>query len=243
MTPVEKVIWIATNEIGYLEKADRYDLYDKTANAGGRNYTKYWEDIRPNYQGQPWCAVFVTWCFVQAFGEEIAKKLLRHYPFIYCPKIANLFEQHANPKRGDIVVFYRNNEFVHTGIVVAVDGDYFETVEGNTAGGSSIIANGGGVHRKGYYNSALPGTKFLRPNYKESEELTMSQYEELKAKIDKLENPMIYNYIDENMPDWARPTIQKLVDKGILKGDGEGLSLTEDLLRMLVINDRAGLYE
>lgn len=72
----------------------------------------------------------------------------------------------------------------------------------------------------------------------EKEDLTMSQYEELNARIDKLENPMIYNYIDDNMPDWARPTIQKLVDKGILKGDGEGLNLTEEMLRILVILDR-----
>ena len=85
---------------------------------------------------------------------------------------------------------------------------------------------------------------------KESEELTMSQYDELKKmisdlsyKIDRLENPMIYNYIDDNMPEWARPTIQKLVDKGVLKGDGNGLNLTEDLMRMLVINDRGGLYD
>ncbi len=85
---------------------------------------------------------------------------------------------------------------------------------------------------------------------KESEELTMSQYDELKKmisdlsdKIDRLENPMIYNYIDDNMPEWARPTIQKLVDKGVLKGDGNGLNLTEDLMRMLVINDRDGLYD
>ena len=85
---------------------------------------------------------------------------------------------------------------------------------------------------------------------KESEELTMSQYDELKKmisdlsdKIDRLENPMIYNYIDDNMPEWARPTIQKLVDKGVLKGDGNGLNLTEDLMRMLVINDRARLYD
>lgn len=75
------------------------------------------------------------------------------------------------------------------------------------------------------------------------EELNMGQYEELDARLDKLENPMIYNYIDENMPGWARPTIQKLVKKGILKGDGEGLKLTDDLIRMLVVNDRAGLYE
>ena len=84
----------------------------------------------------------------------------------------------------------------------------------------------------------------------ESEDLTMSQYEELKKSIDglrstvdKLANPMIYNYIDDNMPDWAKPTIQKLVDKGILKGSGNGLNLTEDLMRILVINDRAGIYD
>lgn len=64
-----------------------------------------------------------------------------------------------------------------------------------------------------------------------------------KPDINKEEVEMIYNYIDDNMPDWARPTIQKLVDIGILKGDENGLNLTEDLMRMLVINDRAGLYD
>ena len=62
--------------------------------------------------------------------------------------------------------------------------------------------------------------------------------------VDELKKPkMIYNYIDNNMPEWARPTIQKLVDKGILQGDENGLGLTDDLLRVLVINDRAGLYD
>ena len=46
-----------------------------------------------------------------------------------------------------------------------------------------------------------------------------------------------------NMPDWAKPTVKKLVDKNVLKGDGEGLNLTEDLMRMLVINDRIGIYD
>lgn len=66
---------------------------------------------------------------------------------------------------------------------------------------------------------------------------------ELKATVDKLANPMIYNYIDGNMPDWARPTVQKLVDKGMLQGDENGLNLTDSDLRHLVINDRAGLYD
>lgn len=65
----------------------------------------------------------------------------------------------------------------------------------------------------------------------------------MQETIDKLANPMIYNYIDNNMPEWARPTIQKLVDKGILQGDENGLGLTYSDLRYLVWNDRAGLYD
>mgnify|MGYP007040738864 FL=1 len=33
---------------------------------------------------------------------------------------------------------------------------------------------------------------------------------------------MIYNYMDENMPEWAKPIIQKLIDKGALKGNEKG---------------------
>ena len=65
----------------------------------------------------------------------------------------------------------------------------------------------------------------------------------LADRITKLENPMIYNYIDDNMPSWARPTVQKLVDKGIIRGDENGLHLTDSDLKQLVINDRAGLYQ
>lgn len=89
------------------------------------------------------------------------------------------------------------------------------------------------------------------------EDLTMNQYDELKKEIAELtetvkllatelyelKNQMTYNYIDDNMPEWARPTIQKLSDKGVLKGDENGLNLTEDLMRILVISDRAGVYD
>lgn len=51
----------------------------------------------------------------------------------------------------------------------------------------------------------------------------------------------VYNSIAE-VPDWGKATIKKLVDKGYLKGNGKGLDLSEDLLRVLVINDRAGMY-
>lgn len=82
-------------------------------------------------------------------------------------------------------------------------------------------------------------------------DLTMTQYEELKAEIsrlqaevNKLNGKMIYNYVDKNMPEWARPTIQKMMNKGFLKGDENGcLGLTDELLRVFVTNDRAGMYD
>ena len=36
--------------------------------------------------------------------------------------------------------------------------------------------------------------------------------------------------------------MRKLLDKGYLEGTGDGLNLEHNMLRVLVINDRAGLY-
>lgn len=162
---IEKVILIAKNEEGYLEKKSNNQLDDKTANAGSANYTKYWRDIKPDYQGQPWCAAFISWCFMKAFGLDNAKKLLKHWPYVYCPTLGKLFARNANPKIGDVVIFYHNGTFTHTGLVTAVIGDRFYTIEGNTSGASGIIANGGGVCAKSYLNSQMPGTKFCTPDY------------------------------------------------------------------------------
>lgn len=162
---IERLILIAKNEIGYLEKKSNSQFDDKTANAGSNNYTKYWRDIKPSYQGQPWCAAFVSWCFMKAFGLDKAKKLLKHWPYVYCPTMSELFTLNSYPKIGDIVIFYHNGTFTHTGLVTAVIGDKFYTIEGNTSGASGIIANGGGVCQKSYYNSKLPGTKFCTPDY------------------------------------------------------------------------------
>ena len=89
-------------------------------------------------------------------------------------------------------------------------------------------------------------------------ELTMTQYEELKQEIKDLtetvkmlatelktaiEPQMIYNYIDGNMPEWAIPSVKKAVDKGIIKGEENGLNLTYSDLRAIVREDRAGLFD
>lgn len=53
---------------------------------------------------------------------------------------------------------------------------------------------------------------------------------------------MRYNKLSE-IPTYYRKTIEKLINKGVLKGTDKGLDLSEDMIRMFVINDRAGVYK
>lgn len=94
---------------------------------------------------------------------------------------------------------------------------------------SKVSAKIGG--HKDYQATACPGRYF--------------PLDEMKSGVKRTEETeMIYNYIDKNMPDWARPTIQKLVDKGLLKGNEKGeLGLNDTMLKIFVIHDRAGLYK
>ena len=85
----------------------------------------------------------------------------------------------------------------------------------------------------------------------ESEELSMAQYEELKKMIEdrdkriaaleaKINAPeMVYNYIDDNMPQWAREPVQWCVDKGIIAGTDKGLNLNDTKLWTCVVLYRA----
>lgn len=66
---------------------------------------------------------------------------------------------------------------------------------------------------------------------------------ELKETVDNIANPMIYNYVDDNMPEWAREAVQTAIDKGIVNGIGDGLGLTYSDLRTIVREYRSGLYD
>lgn len=74
--------------------------------------------------------------------------------------------------------------------------------------------------------------------------------DELSAIVAKYERQKVYDnaairwaYIDGNLPEWARPTISKLYREGHLKGDEKGsLELSEVMMRLLVILDRAGVF-
>ncbi len=142
-----RVIAAALGEVGYLEKASNAQLDSKTANAGSNNYTKYGAWYGMN--GQPWCDMFVSWCGEQAGEAEAVGK------FAYVPSHKNYFECQGRyhdkrgytPQPGDVIIF-RNES--HIGLVEYLSGGYVHTIEGNTSGGSTLVANGGGVHRKAY---------------------------------------------------------------------------------------------
>ena len=52
-----------------------------------------------------------------------------------------------------------------------------------------------------------------------------------------------YNTLEE-VPEWGKSTVEKLFNKGALKGDENGnLNISEELLRTFVIHDRLGLYD
>lgn len=62
-------------------------------------------------------------------------------------------------------------------------------------------------------------------------------YEYVTSKKEK-----VYNTLDE-VPDWGKATVKKLIHSGVIKGTDTGLDISNTLLRLLVINDRAGLYD
>lgn len=165
MRTPEKVIDIACGETGYLEKASLRDLDDKKANAGDKNYTKFARDIdgipgffKGGKQGKPWCAVFVAWCFVKAYGEGEAKRMLCLPDDSYgasCKWAAKYYKdkgrfRESDPQAGDQIFFQKSGRIVHTGIVTAVRERAVYTVEGNTKGKSGVVDNGGEVCEKSY---------------------------------------------------------------------------------------------
>lgn len=66
----------------------------------------------------------------------------------------------------------------------------------------------------------------------------MPEWAEKKEEDDE----MRYNTLG-SCPLWAQDTIRKLMNRGYLNGNGTGLDLSHDMVRMLVILDRAGTFD
>lgn len=145
---IKKVLDLARSEIGYREKASNSNLDDKTANAGGANWTKYARDLgKTNWynggkNGYAWCDVFVDWLFYKCFGDPLGRNMICQpagSAGAGCLYSAQYYKNNGcwrtnSPQAGDQIFFtYSAGEYSHTGIVEQVNGDTVTTIEGNTS--------------------------------------------------------------------------------------------------------------
>ena len=111
------------------------------------------------------------------------------------------------------------------------------------------------VGHKEIGDSDCPGRNYpledIKQNYRAyagEEELTVTQYEELKGEIDALKQKVggkdeVYNYIDKNIPEWAKEDVQWAKDRNIIVGDDKGeLGLTPIKLWVVAIVARTARY-
>ena len=167
----------------------------------------------------PWCMVFVQWVFDQA-KVKLPIRTASCGALMRAAQSAGCWVT-GDYRPGDVVIydFPGGAATDHCGIVESVDGTYISAIEGNTS--STSDADGGAVERRARKFAQIVGA--VRPTY------------------DKEVEEMRYNTVSE-CPSWARETVQKLVDKEYLNGTGEGLDLSADMVRLLVILDRAGAF-
>lgn len=191
----------------------------------GSNRTKYgaWYGL----DGQPWCMMFVQWVFAQA-GVELPVKTASCGTFMRAAQASGRWVT-SNYQPGDVVIydFPGGGATDHCGLLVTPLTTGVRTIEGNT--GTSNDANGGEVMERTRPANWIAGA--YRPNY------------------DEEDNVVRYTYL-KDVPDKFRPTIEKLMDAGIIQGDGSDptgngdvIDLSHDQVRTLVFDYRGGAFD
>jgi len=126
---------------GYVEEGDNLTIMGK------------WYGLN----GQPWCAMFVSYVFHLAGALDLIK-MTGKKGFASCDAGLKAFAKAGmlvpvgQAKTGDIVFFQfdTDKEPDHVGIVVSNNGKQLICFEGNTSpdGGSGSQSNGGGAYKK-----------------------------------------------------------------------------------------------
>ena len=189
-------------------------------NSNNVRYNTWYYGREVSGAAYPWCMVFVQWVFDQA-GVKLPVRTASCGALMRAAQSAGCWVT-GDYRPGDVVIydFPGGAATDHCGIVESVDGSRVSAIEGNTSAASD--ADGGAVERRARKFAQIVGA--VRPSYdKEVEEVR-------------------YNTVEE-CPSWARETVQKLIDKGYLGGNGQGLDLSYDMVRILVIQDRAGNFD
>ena len=212
MRAAEELLAIAVGELGTRESP------------AGSNKVKYasWYGLN----GQPWCVMFVMWCFAQA-GVSLPARTASCGALMRAAKAAGMWVT-SNYKPGDVVIydFPGGAGTDHCGIVESATAAAVTAIEGNTAVGND--SDGGAVMRRTRPLSQVVGA--VRPVFEEeTEEDDVVRYQYLK-----------------DIPDKHRPVIEALMKAEIVQGDGGDpavIDLSHDQVRTLVFGYRGGAFD
>ena len=170
MATAKDILAVARRELGYTESP------------AGSNRTKYgkWFGL----DGQPWCMMFVQWCFRQADAQDLLPALTASCGALMRAAQAKGCWITGGYQPGDVVIYDfpgNNVKTDHCGIVVTALTDGVRTIEGNTGVGND--SNGGEVMERTRPLSVIIGA--YRPHY--AEEIVEKEDD---MDIDKLINSM-----------------------------------------------------
>lgn len=141
MIQADAVIKTALAKVGYKEGTNNDTVFGK------------WYGLNH----QPWCAMFVSWCFDQNKLIGLINQSSKGYAGCESFEAWAIKKKMTVPvsqaQKGDIVLFdfYKSGKSEHTGLVLGINPHthLIDTIEGNTAGDNSgSQANGDGVYLK-----------------------------------------------------------------------------------------------
>ena len=219
MATAKEILAVARRELGYTESP------------AGSNRTKYgkWFGL----DGQPWCMMFVQWCFRQAGGQDLLPALTASCGALMRAAKAKGCWVTGGYQPGDVVIYDfpgNNVKTDHCGIVEQLSGGGIIAIEGNTGSGND--ADGGQVQRRVRSNKVILGA--FRPDY------------DMEEKEDEV---VTYKYL-RDVPEKFRPIINDLMTAGIIQGDGSDpigngdvINLTHEQVRTLVFVYRGGGFD
>ena len=220
----QSVVNVMRGWLGYSEKNGKFrsiiGLYN-TQRPLPRGYKVQYTD--------EWCAATVTAAGIQAglhdiiLGECSCSRMIAIYQ-----AVGRWMENDAyRPQPGDIIMYDWDDTGAgenkgapeHVGIVAEVNGNTITIIEGNK--GQAVATRTMAVNGRYIRGYCLP---------------------DYAGKAESEDDNMTYYKTINDVPNDYRPSVQKLITKGVLKGYGNGeINVSEDFCRTMTVLDRLNL--
>lgn len=220
----QSVVNVMRGWLGYNEKNGKFrsiiDLYNTQKPLPVGYKVKYTDE---------WCAATVTAAGIQAglhdiiLGECSCSRMIALYQ-----AAGRWMENDAyRPQPGDIIMYDWDDTGAgenkgapeHVGIVAEVNGNTLTIIEGNK--GQAVATRTMAVNGRYIRGYCLP---------------------DYAGKAESEDDDMTYYKTINDVPNDYRPSVQKLITKGVLKGYGNGeINVSEDFCRTMTVLDRLNL--